>query len=286
MDAPAHAGVSLRETSMVDTPRPGIPHADGSILASADISSGRGRTNALPVDPRQRACAPARRMLIAFSHAAKDRDRMPESSTPNGESARAAAIGHLRREHRALAKVIDGLQTLVAEMTEQTVAVDFELLSAMLYYVDAFPERLHHPKEDRHLFSTLLRRDPGSAELVAQLAAEHERSPAVIGALESALVRWQGGAPDGLERFAEALQTFCDFHWGHMRREEEELLPRAEQALTASDWEEIADAFSANDDPLFGANRRHHFERLYQRIANLAPRKLRLSLKAAARNPL
>lgn len=211
---------------------------------------------------------------------------MPELSTPNDDSARAAAMDHLRREHRALAKVIDGLQTLVAEMTEQTVAVDFELLSAMLYYVDAVPERLHHPKEDRHLFSALVRRSPGSADLVAHLKTDHERSPALIAALEAALVRWQGGAPDGLDRFAEALQAFCDFHWTHMRREEEELLPWAERDLTASDWQAIAEAFSANDDPLFGANRRHHFERLYQRIANLAPRKLRLSLKAGPAEPI
>jgi hemerythrin-like domain-containing protein len=200
-------------------------------------------------------------------------------------SARAAALEQLRQEHRSLAKVINGLQTLTAEVGEETVAVDFPLLCSMLYYVDAVPERLHHPKEERHLFAALERRDPTSIPLLARLRLEHERSPAMIGALESTLVRWQGGAPDGYDRFAESLQAFCDFHWSHMRSEEEDVFPRAEQHLAGEDWVAMADAFGANEDPLFGAVRRHEFERLYQRIANLAPRKLRLSLKNAAGGP-
>lgn len=200
-------------------------------------------------------------------------------------AASAAALEQLRREHRALARVIDGLQTLTAELGERTVAVDFPLLCSMLYYIDAVPERLHHPKEELHLFAALERRDPTSVPLLARLRLEHERSPSMIGALEAALVRWQGGAPDGFDRFADALQAFCDFHWGHMRAEEEEVFPRAEQHLANEDWVTMAEAFAANEDPLFGSVRRHEFERLYQRIANLAPRKLRLTLKNAGGRP-
>jgi len=204
---------------------------------------------------------------------------------PAARPARAAALEQLRLEHRALARVLDGLQTLTAEVGEQTVAVDFPLLCSMLYYIDAFPERMHHPKEELHIFAALERRDPASAPLLARLRLEHERSPAMIRALEGTLVRWQGGAPDGYGRFAEALQAFCDFHWSHMRSEEEEVFPRAEQHLAGEDWVAAAEAFAANEDPLFGSVRRHEFERLYQRIANLAPRKLRLSLKNAGAGP-
>jgi hypothetical protein len=67
-----------------------------------------------------------------------------------------------------------------------------------------------------------------------------------------------------------------------MRAEETTLLPLAEQYLTDADWLAMAEAFGANGDPLFGASRRAEFDQLYQRIANLAPRKLKLSLLRAS----
>lgn len=48
----------------------------------------------------------------------------------------------------------------------------------MIHYIDAFPERLHHPKEDQFLFARLSERSPESRPLVEELRAEHvkERS--------------------------------------------------------------------------------------------------------------
>jgi hemerythrin-like domain-containing protein len=202
---------------------------------------------------------------------------MSVTNIPTPCPARAAAISQLRSEHRLLARVIEALETLVAEIAEDLTAPDFALLAAMLYYVDAVPERLHHPKEDQYLFAALRKRDPDAAALLDRLEREHQRSPHLVGELERALVHWQGGAPDGLNQFALALGNFSEFHWAHMRLEENEIFPRAERSLPESDWLAIAEAFGANEEPLFGTHRRKEFERPYQRIANLAPRKLKLS---------
>ena len=203
---------------------------------------------------------------------------MPSESLHSEAAARNAALTRLRDEHRALARVIEALETVTAQAVDGAGEPDFALLASMLYYVDAFPERVHHPKEERHLFAVLRRRNPQSAPLLDRLEREHRRSPEVLSELERALVHWQGGAPDGGERFALALGRFCEFNWSHMRSEETEVLPQAEHALTDADWLGMAEAFGANDDPLFGVARRREFERLYHRIANLAPRKLKLTL--------
>lgn len=202
-------------------------------------------------------------------------------STPDLQSenaSRDAALNQLRSEHRTLGRVIEALETLTAEMAEGTTALDFTLLASILYYVDVVPERLHHPKEDKYLLARLRERDPALAPLLDRLEQEHQRAAVLIGELERALVHWQGGAPGGLQQFALALGNFSSFHWAHMRAEESEILPQAERKLTQSDWASIAAAFAANDDPLFGTRRRQEFDRLYQRIANLAPRKLKLTL--------
>ena len=55
-----------------------------------------------------------------------------------------------------------------------------------------------------------------------------------------------------------------------MRREERELIPRAEKALRAEDWAAIETAFAGNSDPIADL-REKDFSALYQRILNLAP---------------
>jgi hemerythrin-like domain-containing protein len=204
--------------------------------------------------------------------------RMSSESLHSEAAARNAALTRLRDEHRALARVIEALETVTAQIAETGLEPDFPLLAAMIYYIDAVPEKLHHPKEDRFLFAVLRERSSEAAPLIARLEREHQRSPQLVAELERTLVHWQGGASDGLDAFALALSRFCEFSWGHMRTEETALLPLAEQCLTDDDWLAMADAFGANGDPLFGGVRRNEFDRLYHRIANLAPRKLKLWL--------
>jgi hypothetical protein len=55
-----------------------------------------------------------------------------------------------------------------------------------------------------------------------------------------------------------------------MRREEHQVLPLCEAALTGEDWEEIRAAFAGNADPIADL-RQSDFTSLFQRILSLAP---------------
>jgi DNA-directed RNA polymerase specialized sigma24 family protein len=57
------------------------------------------------------------------------------------------------------------------------------------------------------------------------------------------------------------------------------LLDRVADCLTEEDWREIDAAFDADDDPLFGAHRREEFRKLYLRVINQLPSKMRLALQ-------
>lgn len=210
---------------------------------------------------------------------------MPGETLTAASEARNAALARLHEEHRALARVMEALETVMAQIAATGVAPDFVLLAAMLYYVDAVPEKFHHPKEDRYLFAALRARCEEAGAVLDRLEREHGRCPQLVSELERALVHWQGGAPDGCDAFALALARFCEFHRNHMRTEETLVLPLAERCLTEADWIAMAQAFGARSDPLFGAQRRAEFDRLYHRIANLAPRRLKLSLLRSAHRP-
>jgi hemerythrin-like domain-containing protein len=65
---------------------------------------------------------------------------------------RTAALDVIRDEHQALAAMLRSLKMLLAKARRENAMPDFGVLRAMLFYVDEFPERLHHTKESELLF--------------------------------------------------------------------------------------------------------------------------------------
>lgn len=181
------------------------------------------------------------------------------------------AIRIIRAEHRSLTAVLHGLLYLVRSIRFQLAEPDFVLLGAMVHYLVAFPERFHHPKEDRYLFQRLRIRNPAAGALLDRLQEEHRTGADKIGLLVEALERYERGGDEAFAGFAETLGEYAAFHWDHMRLEEAEILPLAEQFLTPEDWEEIDAAFMGHTDPLLGEAARGQYDALFRRIVDLAP---------------
>ena len=180
------------------------------------------------------------------------------------------AISILKSEHRSISAVLHGLKELARMAQDAKVRPRFQVLRSMLRYMDEYPERLHHPKENDHIFSRLVAREPGARLLVEELQAEHEEGARLIRELERALLFFEEGWPAGAREFQQTVDAYADFHWKHMRKEEQQLMPLAERALTTEDWKAINAAFAENRDPVAGLQERD-FEQLFSRIANLAP---------------
>src|ERR1700682_3155140 len=98
------------------------------------------------------------------------------------------AIRILYDEHRSISAVLSGLSALAREAQDLSVRPEFPVFNAMIHYIDAFPERLHHPKEDQFLFARLSERCPESRPLVDELRAEHVKGAKLVRDLESALL--------------------------------------------------------------------------------------------------
>jgi hemerythrin-like domain-containing protein len=181
------------------------------------------------------------------------------------------ALRIIRDEHRALAAVLHGMLYLVNEIRNHGMKPDFAVLGAMVYYIDAFPERFHHPKEDRYLFKLLRMRSPEASAVLERLEAEHRAGVEKIRILQQALARYQHGGAAEFSNFATAVEAYAAFHWDHMRCEEQEVLPLAEKHLTLGDWEAIDAAFSGHTDPLLGVDEGAKYESLFKKIVCIAP---------------
>lgn len=182
---------------------------------------------------------------------------------------RALAIIH--DEHRSLGAVLHGLRFLVKEMVGKNAAPDFKLLWAMIYYMDAFSERLHNPKEDAYLFALLKMRTHEADEIISTLEQQHADSAAHLRELEQALGQLEAGMAGSLEAFANLAERHINEAWQHMNLEEKIVIPLAKKHLTPEDWVSIAEAFGEKGDPRFGEKPDHEFRDLFTRIVNLAP---------------
>jgi hemerythrin-like domain-containing protein len=174
-------------------------------------------------------------------------------------------------EHRSIAAVLNGMLYLVRNTRLAGPPPPFKVLGAMTYYIDTFAERFHHPKEDAYLFRLLRLRHPDSAPLIDRLEAEHRAGAEKIRDLEQTLTRYEEGGPKEFGAFSAAVQSYAQFHWDHMRAEEDLVLPLANTHLTGDDWNEIDEAFRGHSDPLFGHEASAHYEDLFRRVVNLAP---------------
>ena len=67
------------------------------------------------------------------------------------------ALAILREEHSALTAVLHGLEFVAGQLErgEQPIT---RVLRAMVFYIDSFPDRFHHPKEDGYLFPAIQKR--------------------------------------------------------------------------------------------------------------------------------
>lgn len=177
----------------------------------------------------------------------------------------------MKDEHQALAAMLKSMPLLLSQWQREGQAPDFGLLRAMLFYIDEFPERLHHSKETRLLFPKLRQRVPGLGETIDRLDAEHARGEAAIRNLERLLLAFEMMGEPRREAFESALRGYIDHYLRHMAVEEAEVLPAALEHLSPADWAALDAAFAANKDPLTGHEPEEGYRPLFQRILSRAP---------------
>jgi hemerythrin-like domain-containing protein len=153
---------------------------------------------------------------------------------------------------------------------------DFAALRAMLFYVDEFPEKLHHPKETRLLFPKLRGLSAHTDAVLDRLEHDHTRGEQTIRELEHTLIGFEMMAETDQrearrETFEVSMNRHVAFHLEHMHVEEVEILPLAETVLLAGDWAELDAAFLANRDPLAGHEADEMYRPLFKKILRLLP---------------
>lgn len=181
------------------------------------------------------------------------------------------SLAIIRDEHAALAAMLKSIPMLLDQHRRKGGEMPFDVLRAMMLYIDEFPEKLHHTKESQLLFPKIRQRSEAAGAVLDRLDRDHERGERAIRELEHDLLAYEVLGEPRREAFEEALRRYVDAYLEHMRLEETEILPLAERVLSTADWAELDAAFQANKDPLTGHTPDDVYRPLFKRIVMTAP---------------
>ena len=185
---------------------------------------------------------------------------------------RHSALQTIRDEHASLAAMLQSMRLMVEKGPYDDHRQFFNVLRAMLFYIDEFPERLHHPKESNLLFPKVVKLAPKTMGAVDKLERDHMRSEKAARDLQHMLLAWELLGPGRRAAFEEAMGQYIDAYLEHMNLEENVILPEAERCFSEEDWKLLDAAFAENADPLTGQYRpAETYERLFTLIVTRAP---------------
>jgi len=183
-----------------------------------------------------------------------------------------ASVQIILDEHASLSAMLRSMLMMVARGPGDRAPKFFDVLRAMLFYIDEFPERLHHPKESDLLFPRVVRLAPAVMPVVERLERDHMTGEKAVRELQHLLLAWELLGEPRKPAFEAQCKRYVEFYLEHMRLEESVILPEAEKVLGEADWKELDAAFLQNRDPLGG---RHAvdpvYDRLFSRIVREAP---------------
>ncbi len=183
-----------------------------------------------------------------------------------------ASIRIIHEEHASLAAMLRSSLMMVQRGPQDQPERFFDVMRAMLFYMDEFPERLHHTKESELLFPTVAARSRPAREVVGQLNHEHAVAESKVRKMQHYLLAWELLGDSRRERFELALKAYVDFYLQHMHLEETVVIAQALQVLDDGDWKALNSAFSVQGNPLTGKYPREPlYDRLFTRITMHAP---------------
>lgn len=182
------------------------------------------------------------------------------------------SIRIIRDEHMALAAMLRSLNMMLDRGPSPKAEPFFDVVRAMLFYIDEFPEKRHHPKESNLLFPRVARLAPEVFDTVLRLEKDHSNGESTVRELQHMLLAWELLGEPRRAVFEQAVKRYISFYLEHMRLEEEVILPAAQRVLDDQDWAELDAAFATNCDPLTGKYPRDAtYDRLFTSIVTRAP---------------
>ena len=175
-------------------------------------------------------------------------------------------------EHASLSAMLQSMSFMIKRGPENNQELFFKVLRSMLFYIDEFPEKQHHPKESTLLFPFVKARAPRVWDLIDKLEIDHKYGEYKIRELEHLLIGWEMLGDKKRVEFNHFATQYITFYIQHMQLEENLIFPEALKVLKQEEWDTLDAEFAQNSDPLSpNKPRQTEYDLLFTHIAHLAP---------------
>ncbi|MEY3408355.1 MAG: hypothetical protein RIS60_803 [Pseudomonadota bacterium] len=182
------------------------------------------------------------------------------------------SIRIINEEHASLSSVLQSIRMMIKRGPQNSPEAFFDVMRAMLFYIDEIPEKQHHIKESTLLFPPLAARSAQCAAVIEKLEKDHETGEPAVRELQHLLAAWEMLGESRRQEFEKEALNYIDFYMDHMNREDTLIIPEALKLLTDEDWEKLDSAFQSNTDPLSERIQRIPvYDRLFTKIVMRAP---------------
>ncbi|MCH8134926.1 MAG: hemerythrin domain-containing protein [Proteobacteria bacterium] len=175
-------------------------------------------------------------------------------------------IAALKLDHANIAKILELLESEILAI-EVGKTPDYPLLQDIMCYMNQYPDRFHHRKEDL-ILAQLVKCDPTAGAAVSDALDEHISIGLAGREFDRLLGTSDVDSVDVRERLGKAAFAYIRALRQHMLLDEKKLFPLAIAVLTDKDWQEIEGAVDAIEDPLFETMIADSDQRLYRLITD------------------
>ena len=174
------------------------------------------------------------------------------------------AVRMWQDEHARFARLLDFLDVQMMAFHEGG-HPNYELMRDVIYYLQHYADRYHHPREDV-AFALLLEREPALSPVIKRLMHEHRVINTVGAQLYKFLDDILEDAFIARETVEASAATYLVYYRGHIDAEDHEILPQAAKLLKDADWSKVSAAIPAAADPLFGSDVGARYRDLHTQI--------------------
>lgn len=174
----------------------------------------------------------------------------------------------IAEQQKAMSSALLAVRTIARKALRAGETPDFSRLVPLVDYLERFPETLHQPNEEKHLFRVMEEREPGLARLVARFRRDHAAMKGYGQRLRTAVGYWRTGDPNAGRQTALVADDYVRFCRRHARAERQDLLPAALKLLSDAEWSKIDQALGAVVDPLAASKSRSDCESALTQLAS------------------
>ena len=167
----------------------------------------------------------------------------------------------IRKEHKIIRQVAQAARSDARDI-RRTGSADRERVGQYIDFFSGFNDACHHRKEELYLFPAVQWHDR-QGDLIRSLREDHTRGRELVSRMRQAVPE---DGPVDATALSDAMESYAEMLFDHIRRENEQLLPAAEKTLDRAERVRVAEGYVYVEHELLGEGFHEKYHEMAQKL--------------------